>query len=703
MIDETSSTPSATPEPSVVEKIEKLNGVLSQVRGMLESQQGGSDLQSEIEKNISEEVQLKMDQFQIRLDQISEEFDRFSPVEGDQTWKNDFELKFDTLREQFQQSLEDFKAEIAESKSGESQTTQDEMRNEFNQLIDNYRQSTTENIQALSQHSAQQVSGLKSLTTSLEELQRRVESNESKLNSNPQDELRLEFKELIEQNQLSSSKNIDDVSQNTLQIEGQMSILKEQFDGTIKELRVRLSENEAKLNDDLFDDLRDELKHLVEQYHMASSNEIKELTQNSSEIKSVQQRLFDELQGRLNNLQSDINSTQVGMEHMRHQIGEQEESLENSMAVMKRESNEVNERNERTLDRVSRATPILEQQISSALQDIQGLREQFENSESRAHQFENEITQLKEVLNTLREETGSFQHKMFEDFKLSNDTLAQQLHARATGLETDLQRDHEALKTMTNTVKEEMGEKLTAAKDHLLVLHKEIEDLNEGITAEGTRIKEMKLEHEQSSKETKDNKNEIRLINNRINEYQNAQNKKFLVAALVLFAVGLIYPLIPSSNSQPPANENNNQMVAKVDTPTTNNAATVAEVDTFTEPPISLDDNDLLSSDGEETDNGDELFVTEEFTSEESDTFELEDTSDRARITEVAFARTEESTEAPEEPEVQYVEYVVKKGESLWTIAKKHYKNPLMYKKIQADNKMSSSDIKPGVTLRIYH
>ena len=56
----------------------------------------------------------------------------------------------------------------------------------------------------------------------------------------------------------------------------------------------------------------------------------------------------------------------------------------------------------------------------------------------------------------------------------------------------------------------------------------------------------------------------------------------------------------------------------------------------------------------------------------------------------------------PETPRATYDTHVVKKGDSLWTIAKEHYGNGAEYKRIEAANRLQPGQmLKPGVTLRI--
>ncbi|MGG1249879.1 LysM peptidoglycan-binding domain-containing protein [Brevibacillus agri] len=50
---------------------------------------------------------------------------------------------------------------------------------------------------------------------------------------------------------------------------------------------------------------------------------------------------------------------------------------------------------------------------------------------------------------------------------------------------------------------------------------------------------------------------------------------------------------------------------------------------------------------------------------------------------------------------VQDIVYIVRKGDTLWDIAKKYYGDPLQYKKIMADNKIGVPDMKPGLKLTL--
>jgi len=50
-------------------------------------------------------------------------------------------------------------------------------------------------------------------------------------------------------------------------------------------------------------------------------------------------------------------------------------------------------------------------------------------------------------------------------------------------------------------------------------------------------------------------------------------------------------------------------------------------------------------------------------------------------------------------PQVRDITYIVKSGDTLWGIAKDHYKDASKFKQIMLDNKVDVSDMKPGVKL----
>ncbi|MED1790795.1 MULTISPECIES: LysM peptidoglycan-binding domain-containing protein [Brevibacillus] len=52
-------------------------------------------------------------------------------------------------------------------------------------------------------------------------------------------------------------------------------------------------------------------------------------------------------------------------------------------------------------------------------------------------------------------------------------------------------------------------------------------------------------------------------------------------------------------------------------------------------------------------------------------------------------------------PTTKDMVYVVKKGDTLWDIASKYYKDPLKHKKIMSDNKVTVKDMKPGLKLTL--
>lgn len=75
---------------------------------------------------------------------------------------------------------------------------------------------------------------------------------------------------------------------------------------------------------------------------------------------------------------------------------------------------------------------------------------------------------------------------------------------------------------------------------------------------------------------------------------------------------------------------------------------------------------------------------------------------DLAGRIEEAFQKEDVSGFTNEEDSKRFTEYVVKKGDSLWLISKKHYGSSKHDKKIMQDNKLKSAEIRPGLILKLY-
>lgn len=439
--------------------------------------------------------------------------------------------------------------------------------------------------------------------------------------------------------------------------------------------------------DGAIDEMQAELKRLIEEYRGASVQDGEKWREAHEEIKTFQAKVLDEIQPRLNNLQTDINSSMVGLEHVRHELAENTREQESLVQQIHQKHQESERQLEETVGQIQHLSPSVDERMANMRQEISALREYINAYENKAdEQFEQaqgKLTGLQEMLDAFREETGLFQHKLVEEFKKENEDLSRRLFARSSGLESDLHREHEALKTMSEQNRQGMDKQLGFTREHISELKEQVNEVGQQMEDRKSEVELLKDELIVKEREIKESRNEIRLVNNQFGQFKSSQ-KRMWAAAVV--AILLIPTLVLTLNS-PQLNKSEMEPVMAVnDLPMDTESVTVME-DEFQAPDFK--EETLAVDEG--------LFAPVD---EPEDLFAEETPVENLPVTTVAFEKS-----APEEngiPESKVVDYIVKKNDSLWKIAHKLYGKGIMAEKIKADNKLKNDSLKPGEVLRIY-
>lgn len=336
----------------------------------------------------------------------------------------------------------------------------------------------------------------------------------------------------------------------------------------------------------------------------------------------------------------------------------------------------------------------LERKLENFDQEIQALKESVhEDRVSDKCNFEdlkNEVAQIQketELFKGMHDQLLEQQDQVKSNFSSNIEGIEASIESNRT-LSENLNQTFESFQNDVASKTEKIDSSIESLNEHAKGIEdKRIEDI-EQFRKQQREFETVKNDLSTKENELKDSKHEIRLLNNRLNEWQQSQKRERMLSYVSMAAVFVLSISISSTFI--------NQEVSH-------------------EVPYALSSQSVESSAAEmKTPVIEEEEIAQEETSQEvvSEIPEVEeqvataDVVDETPVPQIkpAFSKVQSEMEVqkPEVVDVKVLEYVVQKDDSLWVIAKKHYGKGYLSKKIMNDNKLKSSSIKPGDVLRIF-
>jgi myosin heavy subunit len=338
--------------------------------------------------------------------------------------------------------------------------------------------------------------------------------------------------------------------------------------------------------------------------------------------------------------------------------------------------------------------------VSQALEQCQNIQFEHEKLESEkaslsdqealqeanAKQVE-QIEMMQSEIKELQSQNAQFEEKV-QSSQLGHEIMIDGVKVEMGSLDERIEGFKKKFEDEVEQKSQTLNKELVLARDSQYDQHQKVQKELDQVKQQQREIGNLKETLDSKEKETKELRHEIRVLKNEMGSlYQQLRQQRTVafgaIAAAVFMSVGLSYVMIS------PAPVSTHHTLAMQDN------------QHFNEATIDLE--------------APEVEIVEVY----------EDSEANAQIENTDFfadSQAEEPIQAVQEPEVtpaldvvdpqptnhvvsaSYVDYVVKKGDNIYNIAKKHKgQGRLMERieRIQRDNKLQTPDIKPGQVLRI--
>jgi hypothetical protein len=330
------------------------------------------------------------------------------------------------------------------------------------------------------------------------------------------------------------------------------------------------------------------------------------------------------------------------------------------------------------------------EQLSAMMQDIsEELNTHKEAIYEKSGSNEQSIVGLQEKMTNMiveKDRLYSIIENSKSELKDQNDKLSQDFEVAVKKTEEDLKSENLKINNKISDMQNKSESALQAKSDELNELGKKYTDLHSMRNTIDTNIGEIK-----------DARDDHQLLSNRLDGWMNIQEKKYKMTSLVTAAAILLIGVFAIFNGDDTVQTTDiNAGLADIGKIDQTNELAIEDDE------VVVDSGTAITDDGIEEDSiisSDEDIVTGMVGEEEVamvDEPETTASENTARV-ETAFAKAEQIIE-----EKKSIDYIVKKDDNLWRIAKRFYKKGHFNKKIIEDNKLNSPEIKPGDVLRIY-
>jgi len=318
-------------------------------------------------------------------------------------------------------------------------------------------------------------------------------------------------------------------------------------------------------------------------------------------------------------------------------------------------------------------------------QNLQMEQERLEQSKVARHEVEKLESQFKDI----QQQQTQFEEQA-QSTQMGHEILIDGIKVEVMALNEKVEEVKKQFENEVEQRSQNLNKELVLARDSQFDQHQKVQQEIDKIKQQQREIGNLKENIEAKEKESKELRHEIRILKNEMGGlYRQLRQQRTVaftaIAAAILMSVGLSYIISPASSV---SSENVAAMYQPIahmmDEDSVDLEAPKVEV-------IEIyDDKQLLGAEDND------LFKTTN-----NEAIEQEEMVKESLVA-PAFNKVED-TQA--QMTSKFVEYIVREGDSLWAIAKKHKgQGELMERieKIKRDNQLQTPQIKRGQVLRIF-